>query len=55
MYKSTDAGATWSFTGLYDAGQIGAVRVDPQPGETWIVLQDPAGHPFCLTDASAWG
>lgn len=35
--------------------ELGAVRVDPQPGETWIVLQDPAGHPFCLTDASAWG
>lgn len=35
--------------------ELGAVRVDPQPGETWIVLQDPAGHPFCLTDAAAWG
>ena len=28
---------------------------DPQPGETWRVLLDPAGHPFCLTDAAAWG
>ena len=29
IYKSTDAGATWSFAGLRDAGQIGGVRVDP--------------------------
>ncbi|MFI5238444.1 MAG: WD40/YVTN/BNR-like repeat-containing protein, partial [Gemmatimonadales bacterium] len=29
VYKSTDAGATWSFVGLRDAGQIGAVRIDP--------------------------
>ena len=28
---------------------------DPQPGETWRVLIDPAGHPFCLTDAANWG
>ncbi|MGP5076487.1 VOC family protein [Brachybacterium alimentarium] len=35
--------------------ELGAERVPEQPGETWIVLQDPAGHPFCLTDAAAWG
>jgi photosystem II stability/assembly factor-like uncharacterized protein len=29
VYKSTDAGATWSFAGLRDAGQIGAIRVHP--------------------------
>lgn len=29
VYKSSDAGATWSFSGLRDAGQIGGVRVDP--------------------------
>ena len=34
---------------------LGARLADPQPGETWRVLIDPAGHPFCLTDASAWG
>jgi catechol 2,3-dioxygenase-like lactoylglutathione lyase family enzyme len=43
-----------------DAGQaraveLGAVPVDPQPGETWRVLLDPAGHPFCLTRAENWG
>ena len=27
---------------------------DHQPGETWRVLLDPAGHPFCLTDAANW-
>jgi len=35
--------------------ELGAERVAEQPGETWIVLSDPAGHPFCLTDVSAWG
>lgn len=35
--------------------EIGATRPAEQPGETWVVLLDPAGHPFCVTDASAWG
>lgn len=35
--------------------ELGATRVDPQPGETWIVLLDPAGHPFCITNAANWG
>ncbi|SMY12677.1 VOC family protein [Brevibacterium jeotgali] len=34
---------------------LGAERPAEQPGDTWIVLLDPAGHPFCLTNASAWG
>ncbi|WP_166970826.1 VOC family protein [Brevibacterium atlanticum] len=34
---------------------LGATRADPQPGETWVVLIDPAGHPFCLSDAKNWG
>ena len=33
---------------------LGARLADPQPGGTWRVLVDPAGHPFCLTDASSW-
>jgi predicted enzyme related to lactoylglutathione lyase len=37
------------------AVELGAVPVDPQPGETWRVLLDPAGHPFCLTKAENWG
>ncbi|MFC7374752.1 MULTISPECIES: VOC family protein [unclassified Brachybacterium] len=35
--------------------ELGAERPSQQPGETWIVLRDPAGHAFCLTDAAAWG
>jgi len=28
---------------------LGATQPESQPGETWRVLLDPAGHPFCLT------
>ena len=35
--------------------ELGATRADPQPGKTWVVLLDPAGHPFCITDAKNWG
>lgn len=34
------------------AVDLGATVPDQQPGETWRVLLDPAGHPFCLT---RWG
>lgn len=34
---------------------LGATVPDEQPGETWRVLLDPSGHPFCLTDAANWG
>lgn len=37
IYKSTDAGDTWQFVGLYDAGQIGAVRIHPtNPDIVWV-------------------
>jgi photosystem II stability/assembly factor-like uncharacterized protein len=37
VYKSTDAGETWQFAGLYDAGQIGAVRIHPtNPDIVWV-------------------
>jgi len=37
IYKSSDGGATWSFAGLYDAGQIGAVRIHPtNPNVVWV-------------------
>lgn len=36
------------------AVELGAVVPDEQPGETWRVVLDPAGHPFCLTDAGNW-
>ena len=28
--------------------EIGATRAEHQPGETFRVFFDPAGHPFCL-------
>ena len=44
VYKSTDAGATWSFVGLRDAGQIGAVVVHPtNPDIVWVAA---LGNPF---------
>src|SRR6476659_9506729 len=37
IYKSTDGGQTWKFTGLYNAGQIGAVRIHPaNPDIVWV-------------------
>lgn len=35
--------------------ELGASVPADQPGETWRVLLDPAGHPFCLTDVANWG
>jgi photosystem II stability/assembly factor-like uncharacterized protein len=37
VYKTTDAGATWTFAGLYNAGQIGAVRIHPTDANTVYV------------------
>lgn len=34
---------------------LGATLPDEQPGDTWRVLLDPSGHPFCLTQAANWG
>jgi photosystem II stability/assembly factor-like uncharacterized protein len=43
MYKSTDGGQTWKFIGLYNAGQIGAVRVHPtNPNIVWVSAQGDA-------------
>jgi len=37
VYKSTDAGETWKFVGLYNTGQIGAVRIHPaNPDIVWV-------------------
>jgi len=37
MYKSTDGGQTWKFIGLYNAGQIGSVRIHPtNPEIVWV-------------------
>jgi len=47
VYKSTDAGRTWAFSGLRDTGQIGAVRVHPTNPDVAYVAA--LGNPF------AWG
>ncbi|HJZ68332.1 MAG TPA: hypothetical protein VKF81_09440, partial [Blastocatellia bacterium] len=40
MYKTTDGGQTWKFIGLYNAGQIGSVRIHPaNPNIVWVSAQ----------------
>src|SRR5688572_16719167 len=37
VYRSVDGGRTWRFAGLYNVGQIGAVRVHPgDPNTVWV-------------------
>ena len=37
VYRTADGGETWQFAGLYDAGQIGAVRIHPtNPDVVWV-------------------
>jgi photosystem II stability/assembly factor-like uncharacterized protein len=46
IYKSTDAGQSWNFAGLYDAGQIGAVRIHPgNPNVAWVAAVGNAFKP----------
>jgi photosystem II stability/assembly factor-like uncharacterized protein len=44
VYKSTDAGQTWSYLGLGDTRQIGRVLVDPRDPD--VVLVAALGHGF---------
>jgi photosystem II stability/assembly factor-like uncharacterized protein len=44
MYKSTDAGKTWTFAGLRDVGQISTVRIHPANPD--IVYVAALGNPF---------
>ena len=44
IYKSADAGKTWTFIGLRDTGQIATVRVHPTNPE--VVYVAAAGNPF---------
>jgi photosystem II stability/assembly factor-like uncharacterized protein len=44
MYKSVDAGKTWTFIGLRDAGQIGSVVIHPTNPS--IVYAAAIGNPF---------
>ncbi len=43
-WKSTDAGTTWTFIGLREAGQIGRIRVHPKDPD--LVYAAALGHPF---------
>jgi photosystem II stability/assembly factor-like uncharacterized protein len=48
MYRSADAGRTWQFIGLRDAGQIGSVVVHPtNPDIVWVAA---LGSPFGPND-----
>jgi photosystem II stability/assembly factor-like uncharacterized protein len=43
VYKTTDGGEHWQFVGLYDAGQIGAVRIHPtNPDVAWVAAMGDA-------------
>ena len=43
VYKSVDSGATWQFAGLYNAGQIAAVRIHPtDPDVVWVAANGDA-------------
>src|SRR5262245_23894868 len=43
LYKSTDAGKTWTLSGLRDAGQIGGIRIHPtDPNTLWVAAQGDA-------------
>jgi photosystem II stability/assembly factor-like uncharacterized protein len=62
VYRSTDGGASWQFAGLYDAGQIGAIRIHPSnPNVAWVAAYGDAFKPnpergvFKTTDGgSTW-
>ena len=48
IYKSTDAGATWTHLGLRDGQQIPSIAVDPQNSNRLFVAV--LGHPFGPND-----
>lgn len=44
VWRSTDAGETWEFAGLPEAGQIGRIEVHPRNSD--LVYVAALGHPF---------
>ncbi len=47
VYKSIDAGKTWTFAGLREVGQIGSINVHPTNPD--IVFAAAMGNPFVAT------
>jgi photosystem II stability/assembly factor-like uncharacterized protein len=46
VYKTSDGGETWQFAGLYNVGQIGAVRIHPtDPNTAWVAAVGDAFKP----------
>ena len=46
VYKSIDGGQSWSFLGLYNSGQTGAVRIHPRdPNIAWVAAIGDAFKP----------
>ena len=46
LYKTTNGGQTWKFIGLYNAGQIGSVRIHPKnPHIAWVSAMGDAFKP----------
>jgi photosystem II stability/assembly factor-like uncharacterized protein len=46
VYRSNDGGETWQLAGLYDVGQIGAVRIHPtDPNTVWVAANGDAFKP----------
>ena len=46
VYKTTDGGETWSFAGLYNVGQIGALKIHPtDPNTVWVAANGDAFKP----------
>ncbi len=46
LYKTTNGGQTWKFIGLYNAGQIGSVRIHPKnPDIVWVSAMGDAFKP----------
>ena len=51
IYRTNDAGKTWSYLGLYNIGQVGAVRIHPtNPDIAWR-LQDHRRRQVVEADA----
>jgi photosystem II stability/assembly factor-like uncharacterized protein len=43
IYRTADGGVTWQFSGLYNAGQIGALRIHPtDPNVVWVAAYGDA-------------